>query len=224
MVRQRQRHTLNCEQQAAQEKTGSGCGTGQKNYPPTREKESQPARSDEKSMAAMSQKWLVLALSSGTFAALNGVFAKLTTTQLTTDISQGISRFLSFSASMDIAVEYIVRAFFFALNVLSNITMWALFTRALTAASSSTQVTITNTTANFLVTAILGMVVFRERVAPLWWLGATIMATGCIIVGLRDEKGTPKDGNAVEDELGGRRGGSSDDLIEFQDEDSSRRE
>ncbi|EER24206.1 hypothetical protein CPC735_055760 [Coccidioides posadasii C735 delta SOWgp] len=196
-------------------------------------------------MAAMSQKWLVLALSSGTFAALNGVFAKLelgmsdilspevfnaanavtrTTTQLTTDISQGISRFLSFSASMDIAVEYIVRAFFFALNVLSNITMWALFTRALTAASSSTQVTITNTTANFLVTAILGMVVFRERVAPLWWLGATIMATGCIIVGLRDEKGTPKDGNAVEDELGGRRGGSSDDLIEFQDEDSSRRE
>lgn len=65
--------------------------------------------------------------------------------------------------------------------------MWALFTRALTASPSTTKVAITNTTANFLVTAVLGMVVFRELVGGLWWLGAVLMASGCILVGMREE-------------------------------------
>ncbi|WEW57738.1 hypothetical protein PRK78_003205 [Emydomyces testavorans] len=125
---------------------------------------------------------------------------------------------------MDVVVEYIIRGLFFGLNVLSNITMWALFTRALTASSSSTQVTITNTTANFLVTALLGIMVFHERVAPLWWLGATIMAAGCIIVGLREEEGKPKDSSVVGNELGGSRDGSAEDLIRFRDEESMRQE
>jgi hypothetical protein len=67
--------------------------------------------------------------------------------------------------------------------------MWALFTRALTAAPSTTKVSITNTSANFLVTAILGMIVFGERVRGLWWLGAGMMGAGCILVGMREEKG-----------------------------------
>jgi hypothetical protein len=65
--------------------------------------------------------------------------------------------------------------------------MWALFTRALTAAPSTTKVSITNTSANFLVTAILGMIVFGERVRGLWWLGAAMMGAGCILVGMREE-------------------------------------
>lgn len=65
--------------------------------------------------------------------------------------------------------------------------MWALFTRALTAAPSTTKVSITNTSANFLVTAVLGMIVFSERVGGLWWLGAVMMGAGCILVGMRDE-------------------------------------
>ena len=90
--------------------------------------------------------------------------------------------------------------------------MWALFTRALTAAPSTTKVSITNTSANFLVTAILGMIVFGERVRGLWWLGAAMMGAGCILVGMREEKnathnsgdnGTTnrrRDGTAEEDE------------------------
>lgn len=80
--------------------------------------------------------------------------------------------------------------------------MWALFTRALTAAPSTTKVSITNTSANFLVTAILGMIVFSERVGGLWWLGAAMMGAGCILVGMRDEK----DGNISKQQQGADEG------------------
>lgn len=72
------------------------------------------------------------------------------------------------------------------LNVLCNIIMWALFTRALTAGPSTTKVSITNTASNFLATAVLGMVVFQEAVGGLWWLGAGMMGAGCILVGMRE--------------------------------------
>jgi len=70
--------------------------------------------------------------------------------------------------------------------MLSNIIMWAFFTRALTASPSTTKVSITNTSANFLVTALLGMLVFKEQVGGLWWVGAGMMGGGCILVGMRD--------------------------------------
>jgi drug/metabolite transporter (DMT)-like permease len=57
----------------------------------------------------------------------------------------------------------------------------------LTAAPSTTKVSITNTSANFLITALLGMIVFREKVGGLWWLGAAMMGGGCILVGMREE-------------------------------------
>lgn len=80
----------------------------------------------------------------------------------------------------------LIRGLCFGLNILSNIIMWALFTRALTAGSSTTKVSITNTAANFLVTAMLGMGVFGERVGGWWWVGAAMMGVGCVIVGRRD--------------------------------------
>ena len=44
------------------------------------------------------------------------------------------------------------------------------------------------------------MIVFGERVGGRWWLGAAAMAAGCILVGMREEKG--KDGGGSV-ELGG---------------------
>lgn len=81
-------------------------------------------------------------------------------------------------------LELTIRIFFLSLNVLSNVTMWALFTRALTAGPSTTKVSITNTASNFLVTAVLGMAVFGEVVGGLWWVGAGLMGGGCVLVGM----------------------------------------
>ncbi|OAL72746.1 hypothetical protein A7D00_2519 [Trichophyton violaceum] len=184
-------------------------------------------RKDEK----MSQhsKWLMLALASGAFAATNGLFAKLTTTELTTSISRAISHIFSSSeattTTLDVIVEYLVRAAFFGLNLLSNFIMWTLFTRALTASPSTTKVTITNTTANFLVTGILGMLVFREKVNAQWLIGATLMAAGCIIVGMQEkQKKEESPGTSAgmnEEDIGlaeTRKSDEDDDLIALEED------
>lgn len=41
------------------------------------------------------------------------------------------------------------------------------------------------------------MIVFGERVGGRWWFGASAMAAGCILVGMREEKGKD-DGGSVE--------------------------
>lgn len=71
--------------------------------------------------------------------------------------------------------------------------MWGLFTRALTLASSTVRVSILNTSANFIITAVLGLAIFSESLPGLWWLGAALLVAGSVIIGRREEgsiKGT----------------------------------
>jgi uncharacterized membrane protein len=134
-------------------------------------------------------QWLFYAISSGACASLNGVFAKLTTTHLTTSWATGLSHFFGMKEE-SMVIEVIVRGvsifsswqritatwlpavftqandihrqFFFGMNLLFNAIMWGLFTRALTLASSTVRVSVINTSANFMLTAMLGFFIFRE--------------------------------------------------------------
>ncbi|KAK4988595.1 hypothetical protein LTR66_007281 [Elasticomyces elasticus] len=157
--------------------------------------------------------WLAFANPSGACAALNGVFARLTTTTLTTSWATAISHLFHLDESSKI-VKLLVRSVFFALNLLSNATMWTLFTRALTLATSTVRVSITNTSANFMLTAALGVPVFGEALPPLWWAGAGLLVAGSVIIGRRGEEGLGKgmnvgvEGVEVEE---GRRGGYVDE-------------
>ncbi|EUC29133.1 hypothetical protein COCVIDRAFT_83704 [Bipolaris victoriae FI3] len=130
--------------------------------------------------------WLALAISSGACAAFNGVFAKLTTTTLTASWSSSIAVAFGLSASNKV-VEYAIRGLFFGMNLLFNAIMWGLFTRALTLASSTVRVSIINTSANFIVTAILSFIIFSESLPALWWLGAAMLVAGSVIIGMREE-------------------------------------
>lgn len=140
-------------------------------------------------MSTPQTQWLFYAISSGACAALNGVFAKLTTTTLTTSWATGLSRFFGMKDE-SMVIEVIVRGvstysnqqqirsarqlnplhrandihrqFFFGMNLLFNAIMWGLFTRALTLASSTVRVSVINTSANFMLTAMLGFFIFRE--------------------------------------------------------------
>ena len=69
--------------------------------------------------------------------------------------------------------------------------MWTLFTAALTRASSTTRVSIINTSANFFVTAMLGLIIFGEQLPPMWWAGASLLAAGNVIIGRREEGEKP---------------------------------
>ncbi len=66
--------------------------------------------------------------------------------------------------------------------------MWALFTTALARGTSTTQVSIINTSANFMITAVMGWLIFTEALPPLWWLGAALLVAGSVIIGRRDEE------------------------------------
>jgi len=147
-----------------------------------------------------STQWLTWALGSGAFAAFNGVFAKLTTTSQTNTLSSALSTLLGLSANNNI-VSFAVRGLFFAMNLLCNAVMWILFTRALTLANSTTQVAILNTSANFMVTALLGMLVFSEGLPLLWWVGAAFLVAGSVTIGLREQK-NKNDGAGTGEENG----------------------
>ncbi|KAF2143805.1 uncharacterized protein K452DRAFT_285840 [Aplosporella prunicola CBS 121167] len=130
--------------------------------------------------------WIGVAIASGACAAFNGVFAKLTTTELTTSWASAVGGVLGLSPGNHI-FEYLFRGFFFGLNLLFNAVMWALFTRALTLASSTVRVSVINTSANFMLTAVLGALIFGEALPPLWWLGASLLVAGSVIIGRREE-------------------------------------
>jgi hypothetical protein len=77
--------------------------------------------------------------------------------------------------------------------------MWALFTKALARGTSTTRVSILNTSSNFLLTALLGLLIFSESLPPLWFLGAALLVAGNVIIGRRDE-GEDKSGNDGDEE------------------------
>lgn len=150
--------------------------------------------------------WIVLAVASGTCAAINGVFAKLlvvlkiveiwtyhcarTTTALTSTFASDIASFLGL-AEDNTYVNVALRGTFFGLNIVFNIAMWALFTAALTRSSSTTRVSIVNVSSNFFITAILGAMIFGEKLPLGWWLGAGLLAAGNVVIGRREEAEKP---------------------------------
>jgi uncharacterized membrane protein len=116
-----------------------------------------------------------------------------TTTELTSSWAQAISKAFGFGDSNKF-VEVAIRALFFALNLIFNGVMWGLFTRALTLATSTVRVSVINTSSNFMITAVLGAMIFKEALPGVWWLGASMLVAGSVIIGRREED--KKVGNA----------------------------
>ncbi|XXG99342.1 hypothetical protein Hte_005679 [Hypoxylon texense] len=155
---------------------------------------------------ATRNQWIVFAIASGACAAFNGVFAKLTTNELSTHIARGISGLFGLT-DLERIVEVVVRASFFGLNLLFNGVMWTLFTQALTKGHSTTQVSIINTSTNFMITALLGLAIFAESLPPLWWAGAALLVAGNVIIGRgKQEEGSEEAGGSDDAEpiIGGR--------------------
>jgi drug/metabolite transporter (DMT)-like permease len=84
-------------------------------------------------------------------------------------------------------VEYILRLSIFGLSFAFTATMWMLYTRALSLSPSAVHVNIVNTSSNFIVTALLGALIFGERLPPLWWVGAVLLISGGVVIGRREE-------------------------------------
>ncbi len=48
-----------------------------------------------------------------------------------------------------------------------------------------------------MVTALLGLVVFGEKLPPLWWVGAGLLAAGNVVIGRREEGEKPRGAGTV---------------------------
>lgn len=94
--------------------------------------------------------------------------------------------------------------------------MWTLFTQALTKGSSTTQVSIINTSTNFMITALLGLAIFAESLPPLWWAGAILLVAGNVIIG-RGKQEEAEEASSEETEPSGSGGGED----EYHDEASA---
>lgn len=113
-----------------------------------------------------------------------------TTTALTSTFASGIAAILGL-AEDNKYVNIGLRGTFFGLNIVFNIAMWALFTAALTRSSSTTRVSIVNVSSNFFITAILGAMIFGEKLPLGWWVGAGLLAAGNVVIGRREEAEKP---------------------------------
>jgi hypothetical protein len=96
--------------------------------------------------------------------------------------------------------------------------MWSLFTAALARGTSTTQVSIVNTSTNFLATALLGLAVFGEALPATWWAGAALLVAGNVIVGSEPGGGAGGQGpgDATAPRAGapfGQGGGESEGLL-----------
>jgi uncharacterized membrane protein len=81
-----------------------------------------------------------------------------------------------------------------AADVLSLPPQYQSYLDILSAGPSAVKVNIVNTASNFIVTALLGAIVFGEKLPLLWWVGAGFLVAGSVVIGRRDEHdGKPKE-------------------------------
>ncbi|KAI8639700.1 hypothetical protein BD408DRAFT_484637 [Parasitella parasitica] len=137
-----------------------------------------------------SSSFIPFAVISGFFAALSSVFAKLFSDEKTALLHSYISE--QFNLVPEKTSLLITRGVCFLLIFGCNSVMWTTFTKALNAATSSVQVSIVNGAVNFSASAILGYLVFDEPLALRWWIGASFILAGTILIS-QSQKRSEKD-------------------------------
>ncbi|CAO3616185.1 unnamed protein product [Cunninghamella blakesleeana] len=140
----------------------------------------------------MAISFIPLALLSGFFAALSSTFAKLFTDEKTAGfVNILLKYFPTFLQLLNIDEQVlllITRVICFILIFGCNSIMWTLFTKALNLAPSSVQVTTVNGAMNLSTSAILGFLVFGEPLALRWWIGASFILAGTIMISQSQKK------------------------------------
>lgn len=81
------------------------------------------------------------------------------------------------------------KGFFVVLMLISNALVWRYFVKGLHSSDSSTLVpTVISTASNFIVSALLGSLIFAEKTSLTWWIGAVMILSGLFCIVSEDEK------------------------------------
>ncbi|ETV85874.1 hypothetical protein H257_02421 [Aphanomyces astaci] len=130
---------------------------------------------------------------SGTIAAVSGMLGKLSSDD-NASVIQTIQAYCHEHQHaaypwLDCAwAMRVVHVAFFAAMLLSNAVMLSFFVRGLHETDSLTA-TITSSAANFVVTALVGYLVFHEQLPLQWWVGASVIlfGMGLLLHGAKDD-------------------------------------
>ncbi|XP_048756155.2 transmembrane protein 42-like [Ostrea edulis] len=132
---------------------------------------------------------LMLAVSAGIMAAFGSVSAKLATSNhILLDLCQVI-----FASALCEQMSILLRILFFAMIFVCNGLMWTFFTKSLQFCSSTAEATVTNTASNFLVSALMGVALFNETLTLRWWMGASLIVLGLLLIHRANMKEREKD-------------------------------
>ncbi|KAL3860749.1 hypothetical protein ACJMK2_010824 [Sinanodonta woodiana] len=148
-------------------------------------------------MAGSHGRGIALALIAGSMAALGSTSAKLAMTGhilegictnvlshlMVAEEDQSMSNSICHSVSFGLRVACFLGIFIF------NALMWTFYTKSLQFCRSTVEATVTNTAANFLLTAVIGFMLFGEHLSVKWWLGSCLILTGLWLI----HKGSQKD-------------------------------
>ncbi|KAB0795754.1 hypothetical protein PPYR_09815 [Photinus pyralis] len=77
---------------------------------------------------------------------------------------------------------FIVRVVFFGLMLLCNGSVWTLYVKALQSTNSTLTATVLSSAVNYLLSAILGYIVFGEITSLLWWTGLSSVLVGVVLI------------------------------------------
>jgi drug/metabolite transporter (DMT)-like permease len=130
----------------------------------------------------------------GLSAALSSVFGKLAFDSHI--IPHWLHKFTPWilEALSDAHQEYLLlgmRGFSFVMIFLSNVIMINLFVKSMNMSTTSEAVVV-NTACNFFFTALFGWMLFNEPLPGMWWVGATLIILGVLMI-VRSSKGSQQD-------------------------------
>jgi len=97
-------------------------------------------------------------------------------------------KMITFSAN-ELETSLLQKGIFVILMLASNAMVWRYFVKGLHSTDASTLVpTVISTASNFIISGLLGFLIFNEATNVMWWLGALMIMSGFYCILSEDER------------------------------------
>ncbi|XP_078483331.1 transmembrane protein 42-like [Ciona intestinalis] len=129
-----------------------------------------------------------LAIGAGVFGAFASVCGKLGAHQsILHDVCVNGGLYMQGNGEICWTISLILRAVFVLLTLALNGVMWSLFIESMQTLATSEAVVL-NTGSNILTSALIGKLLFGDKLSVIWWVGATLIVTGMAVLQSKQSK------------------------------------
>lgn len=129
----------------------------------------------------MIQLYHIVAMASGSFAALSSVFGKYTFGDDFYVLLKHLNETFHW-LHLKAQIEWLVWICLLTALILCNVFMWIFFSKAMAWSPNTIEVTSVNSASNFLFSSVLGVFLFKEQLSLLWMLGIVFIVIGLLVL------------------------------------------